>query len=106
MPNYLLYHTFCLPVLDTLGQIGQLLTGLGVKTMAEQWKGYARLAFQYVEHLKPHLDVAGPLRFLAADVSHSLQRVIEMVSIILTVYDSLLYGIYLKSRYWSMSCCC
>jgi hypothetical protein len=80
-----MYHTFCLPVLDTLGQIGQLVMGLDVKTMAEQWKGYARLAFQYVEHLKPRLDVAGPLRFLAADVSHSLKSVIEMVSTILPV---------------------
>lgn len=79
------YHTFCLPVLDTLGQIGQLVMRLDVKTMAEQWKGYARLAFQYVEHLKPRLDVAGPLRFLAVDVSHSLKNVIEMVSTILPV---------------------
>lgn len=59
--------------------------GLDVKTMAEQWKGYARLAFQYVEHLKPRLDVAGPLCFLAADVSHSLDRLMEMVSTLPTV---------------------
>jgi len=52
-----------------------------MKTMAEQWKGYARLAFQYVEHLKPRLDVAGPLQFLATHISHNLERVIEMVSI-------------------------
>jgi hypothetical protein len=83
--DILLYLAFCLPVLDTLGQIGQLVTGLDVRTMAEQWKGYARLAFQYVEHLKPHLDVAGPLRFLAADVSCGLKTVIEMVSTVLTL---------------------
>jgi len=59
--------------------------------MAEQWKGYARLAFQYAEHLKPRLDVAGPLRFLATDVSHSLDKVVEMVST--TVYElSLFYA--------------
>ncbi|XP_023725992.1 uncharacterized protein C1orf112 homolog isoform X2 [Cryptotermes secundus] len=65
-------------ILDMLGEIGQLVMDLDVKTMAEQWKGYARLAFQYVDHLKPRLDVAGPLRFLAADVSRSLKSVIEV----------------------------
>jgi hypothetical protein len=54
---------------------------MDMKTMAEQWKGYARLAFQYVEHLKPRLDVAGPLQFLATYISHNLERVIEIVSI-------------------------
>jgi hypothetical protein len=63
-----------------LGQIGQLVVSLDVKTMAEQWKGYAHMAFQYVEHLKPRLDVADPLQFLAMDISNSIERVIEMVS--------------------------
>jgi hypothetical protein len=63
-----------------LGQIGQLVVGLDVKTMAELWKGYARLAFQYVEHLKPRLDVAGPLQFLALDVSSRVEGIIELVS--------------------------
>jgi hypothetical protein len=64
-----------------MGQIGQVVVGLDMKTMAEQWKGYACLAFQYVEHLKPRLDVAGPLQFLATHISHTLKRAVEMVSI-------------------------
>lgn len=75
-----LYHTLSLLALEMLGQTGQLMVGLDVKTMAEQWKGYARLAFRYVEHLKPRLDVAGPLQFLAMEISSSIERVIEMVS--------------------------
>lgn len=63
-----------------LGQIGQLVVDLDVKTMAEQWKGYTRLAFQYVEHLKPRLDVTGPLQFLAMNISDSIATVVETVS--------------------------
>ncbi|GFG33844.1 hypothetical protein Cfor_12804 [Coptotermes formosanus] len=65
-------------ILDAMGQIGQVVVGLDMKTMAEQWKGYACLAFQYVEHLKPRLDVAGPLQFLATHISHTLKRAVEM----------------------------
>ncbi|KDR20530.1 uncharacterized protein C1orf112 homolog [Zootermopsis nevadensis] len=64
-------------ILDMLGQIGQLVVDLDVKTMAEQWKGYTRLAFQYVEHLKPRLDVTGPLQFLAMNISDSIATVVE-----------------------------
>jgi hypothetical protein len=77
-----------------------LVVGLDVKTMAEQWKGYARLAFQYVEHLKPRLDVAGPLQFLATHISHNLRTVVEMVG-------STMY--LLSLWYWKsivFICCC
>ncbi|KAJ9589874.1 hypothetical protein L9F63_017029 [Diploptera punctata] len=64
--------------LEIFGKIGQLVSGLDIKTMAEQWKGYARLAFQYTDHLKPRLDVASPLQFLATDISNSLNKLVEM----------------------------
>ncbi|XP_069686340.1 FIGNL1-interacting regulator of recombination and mitosis-like [Periplaneta americana] len=65
-------------IVDTLGRIGMLVVGLDVKTMAEQWKGYARLAFQYVDHLKPRLDLVAPLQFLASDISQNLEKIVEM----------------------------
>ncbi|PSN33284.1 hypothetical protein C0J52_20683 [Blattella germanica] len=65
-------------ILETLGQIGQLVSGLDVKTMAEQWKAYARLAFQYVDHLKSRLDVAGTLQFLANDISMGLVNIFSL----------------------------
>ncbi|KAJ4429437.1 hypothetical protein ANN_21606 [Periplaneta americana] len=65
-------------IVDTLGRIGMLVVGLDVKTMAEQWKGYARLAFQYADHLKPRLDLISPLQFLASDISQNLEKIVEM----------------------------
>ena len=66
--------------LEKLGEIGQLVAGLDIKTMVEQWKAYARLAFQYVNCLKSRLDIASPLKFLAEDVSKSLEKLLELVS--------------------------
>nr|CAD7576829.1 unnamed protein product [Timema californicum] len=66
-------------VLVLLSTTGELVVGLDAKTMAEQWKGYIRLAERYAEHLRPRLDVASPIRFLSMDVAHNLEKVVNMV---------------------------
>nr|CAD7424237.1 unnamed protein product [Timema monikensis] len=66
-------------VLVLLSTTGELVVGLDAKTMAEQWKGYIRLAERYAEHLRPRLDVASPIRFLSLDVAHNLEKVVNMV---------------------------
>nr|CAD7586027.1 unnamed protein product [Timema genevievae] len=65
-------------VLVLLSTTGELVVGLDAKTMAEQWKGYIRLAERYAEHLRPRLDVASPIRFLSSDVAHNLEKVVNM----------------------------
>mgnify|MGYP000223963404 CR=1 FL=1 len=78
-----LFHIFLhLIAIERLGEIGQLVAGLDIKTMAEQWKGYARLVFQYVDHLKPRLDIASTLQFFATDISKGLEKVVKLVSIV------------------------
>nr|CAD7401831.1 unnamed protein product [Timema poppensis] len=57
-------------VLVLLSTTGELVVGLDAKTMAEQWKGYIRLAERYAEHLRPRLDVASPIRLSRAGLQY------------------------------------
>nr|CAD7453529.1 unnamed protein product [Timema tahoe] len=88
-------------VLVLLSTTGELVVGLDAKTMAEQWKGYIRLAERYAEHLRPRLDVASPIRFLSLDVAHNLEKVVNM-EVVLRVSHSLLMSsdrVKLRSKY-------
>nr|CAD7440570.1 unnamed protein product [Timema bartmani] len=57
-------------VLVLLSTTGELVVGLDAKTMAEQWKGYIRLAERHAEHLRPRLDVASPIRLSRAGLQY------------------------------------
>lgn len=51
----------------------------GVKAMADSWKGYISLTEKYSKDLKPYLNIAAPIKFLATDVVKTITSSVTLV---------------------------
>lgn len=61
-------------VLQVLSEIGEEVMSLDIKTMAEQWKGYAKIIQLYLESIRDRLNIAYPISYLCLDISNKLEQ--------------------------------
>lgn len=61
-------------VLQILSEIGEHVTGLDIKTMAEQWKGYTKIIHMYLEPLRGRLKISYPLTYLSVEITNNLEQ--------------------------------
>lgn len=54
--------------------MGEHIMSLDIKTMAEQWKGYAKLVQMYLEPLRQRLNVAYPINYLCVGIENNLEQ--------------------------------
>ncbi|KAK3921161.1 hypothetical protein KUF71_010376 [Frankliniella fusca] len=61
-------------VLQILSEIGEQVTSLDIKTMAEQWKGYAKVLQLYLEPIRERLNIAYPISYLCLETKNNLEQ--------------------------------
>ncbi|KAJ1525313.1 hypothetical protein ONE63_010135 [Megalurothrips usitatus] len=67
-------------VLQILSEVGEHIMSLDIKTMAEQWKGYAKILQMYLEPLRNRLNIAYPLNYLCLEISKNLEHLVSQES--------------------------
>lgn len=62
-----------------LSSMGEILTGLDIKTAAELWKAFIVFTQTYKDHLKSRLNIGPALKFLSSEVTDTIPTIINSV---------------------------
>ncbi|XP_071443976.1 FIGNL1-interacting regulator of recombination and mitosis-like [Hetaerina americana] len=64
-------------VLEVMEEIAEVVSGLDIKTMANQWKFYAKILQENVDNLKQRIDISRPIKFLSSEIESGLKAILE-----------------------------
>ncbi|GJQ66381.1 hypothetical protein Trydic_g4409 [Trypoxylus dichotomus] len=85
LDNCLIYNISCETeivslgsVLDTLAEIGDVLSGMNVKSMADNWKSYMNITQKYADNLSNCLNLERPLIFCTNEIVKSMNNILEL----------------------------
>ncbi|XP_049961116.1 uncharacterized protein C1orf112-like [Schistocerca serialis cubense] len=70
--------TLLTEVLESFGYLCEHMKGLGVKVLADSWKGYILLVEKYSKDLKPYLNVTAPIKFLVQEIAEFSDSVMNV----------------------------
>ncbi|GLV40092.1 muskelin [Carabus blaptoides fortunei] len=64
-----------------LSSIGEIVTGLDIKTAAEVWKAFIVFSQTHKDHLKSRMNIAVTLKFLSSEVTDTIPTIIASTDI-------------------------
>lgn len=62
-------------VLEILGDMGEILLGLNMKSLADNWIGYMTLVEKQENILSSNFNIAKPINFLSKEICKNMQTV-------------------------------
>lgn len=65
-------------VLDNLAEIGDVLSDMNVKSMADNWKSYMNLTQKYAYDLDKYVNLDPPLLFCTTEIVKNLNNILEV----------------------------
>ncbi|KRT86842.1 hypothetical protein AMK59_216, partial [Oryctes borbonicus] len=85
LDNCLIYNISCetevtslTNVLDNLAEIGDVLSGMNVKSMADNWKSYMNITQKYADDISKYLNLERPLLFFTNEIVRSINSILEL----------------------------
>lgn len=68
-----------------LGEIGEVLLDVNLKSSADNWIGYINISQKYLNFFDNNLDIQRPIRFLTNEILNTLNKISVLVNCVICI---------------------